>query len=113
MHSVVAGTPDGMTTDHINGDGLDNRRCNLRVCTWSQNRRNQTRKMEGCTSRFRGVSWDPPNGKWRAAIRVDGGRIALGRFVSEYDAAGAYDAAGISRDPEHFTPNFSASWLAP
>lgn len=113
MHSAIAGTPAGMTTDHIDGDGLNNTRANLRVCTKGQNRQNQTRKIERCTSRFRGAHWDPVNRKWISSIRVCGIKKYLGRFSTEFEAAGAYDAAGIERDPEYFTPNFSASWLAP
>ncbi len=59
------------------------------------------------------MSWDASRGKWEARIKVDGKLKHLGRFFNEFDAAGAYDAAGIARDPEFFTPNFSASWLAP
>lgn len=114
MHAVIACSPSGSKTDHRDGDGLNNIRSNLRVCTAEQNARNQTRKRsDGITSRYRGVHWDSVNGKWRAQIKSGGRTLSLGRFDNEFDAAGAYDAAGIARDPEFFTPNFSASWLAP
>jgi hypothetical protein len=111
MHAVIAGTPKGSKTDHVDGNGLNNGRSNLRVCTTGQNQHNQIRKQEGRSSRFRGVHWS--GGKWQATIACKGRSMYLGRFESEYSAAGAYDVAGIARDPEFFTPNFSASWLAP
>jgi len=113
MHAVIAGTQPGFDTDHIDGDGLNNTRRNLRVCTRAENQHNQTRKNQGRTSRYRGVSWNNKNRKWEAVIRSNWKQAYLGGFDSEHDAAGAYDVAGIARDPEHFTPNFSASWLAP
>lgn len=115
MHRVIAVTPKGVKTDHMDGNGLNNQRANLRVCTNGQNSRNQTRKRTGreFTSRFRGVSLHRATGKWLAQIGGHGAHKYLGLFACEIAAAGAYDAAGISRDPEFFTPNFSASWLAP
>jgi hypothetical protein len=113
MHRQIMCTPAGAFTDHINGDGLDNRRTNLRVVSQFQNARNRTHKALGKSSRFRGVCWDKQRCLWRATIRVNGRIKTTGWSVCEFAAAGAYDAAGIARDPEHFTPNFSASWLAP
>lgn len=113
MHAVIAQTPAGADTDHIDGDSLNNRRANLRVTSKAQNQYNQTRKRSGCTSRYRGVSRHAASGRWHASIEIGGSGRSLGYFKSEHDAAGAYDAAGIARDPEHFTPNFSASWLVP
>lgn len=113
MHAVIAGTPKGSKTDHADGDGLNNRRSNLRVCSDAQNSNNQTRKRLGCSSQYRGVSLHRATGKWLAQIKDTGRYMYLGLFESERAAAGAYDAAGIARDPEYFTPNFSASWLAP
>ncbi len=114
MHAVIAVTPKGAKTDHRDGDGLNNTRRNLRICTDQQNACNQTRKRsDGITSRYRGVSWDKVNCKWLVNITGGGVKKNLGRYDCEFYAAGVYDAAGIARDPDHFTPNFSASWLAP
>lgn len=113
MHIVIAGAAPGMVTDHIDGDGLNNLRANLRTVTQAQNLHNTTRKQGGCRSLYRGVSWATRERRWRASLQANGTRIELGYFRNEVDAAAAYDAAWIERDPEHFTPNFSASLLAP
>lgn len=100
MHRLVAGTPKGFETDHINGDGLDNRRANLRVATPSQNRANmwKPRRPGGGahTSTYKGVSWDKSRGKWQSKISHRGLCRNLGRYDSEMDAACAYDAAAIT-----------------
>lgn len=90
MHRVIMGTPEGMETDHRNHDGLDNRRCNLRICTKSQNQMNK-RPSKGCASAFKGVTWY--QGKWSANIRVKGKMKYLGRYASELKAAQAYNEA--------------------
>ena len=100
MHRVVARTPDGARTDHRNGNGLDNRRRNLRVATARQNQQNRTHKRAGCSSRYRGVFWHKGHEWWQAAI-ADGPTRAngkarsryLGHFDTELEAAFAYDEA--------------------
>lgn len=97
LHRAIAEraglTIHGMQVDHVNGDGLDNRRANLRVATATENMRHQTRKAAGKSSHYKGVSWDRRAGKWYACINVDGQHVKLGRFDSEIVAAAAYDAA--------------------
>lgn len=111
---ILPGSP--LHIDHVNGDKLDNRKNNLRAVTRKQNCRNQHVKKQGrsgpYTSRFRGVSKNR-HGKWKSEITLTGVYRYLGSFPTEFLAAGAYDTAGIAEDPEHFNPNFSASWLAP
>jgi hypothetical protein len=106
MHRVIADTPPCMHTDHIDGDGLNNTRLNLRVVSNQQNQHNQNHKQQNATSQSRGVCWDKRRNKWQANIAVDSKNKFLGYFDSEHAAARAYDAAGFERDPEHFTPNF-------
>ncbi len=89
-HSVISPRP-GLYIDHINGNGLDNRRSNLRLCTHAENMRN--RRPQGGSSRFKGVSLNRATGKWRAGITLDGRTISLGTYENERDAAAAYDAA--------------------
>lgn len=79
----------GEYVDHINGDGLDNRRCNLRLATAAQNQMNQRRRRDN-TSGFKGVRFDRARQRWRAEIRVDGKHIFLGRFDTPVEAHRAY-----------------------
>ena len=79
MHSVIAKTPKGLETDHIDGDTLNNQKRNLRVCTKSQNQHN--RKISSNNkSGFKGVSYNKKNKKWQADIQCNGVKIYLGYF---------------------------------
>jgi len=91
MHRLLM-TPGSMHVDHINGDGLDNRRENLRVCTNAQNRLN-SRRYRNNTSGAKGVSWCKKTGKWYARIAVDGRRVFLGFFPTINEASDAYAKA--------------------
>ena len=94
MHRLLLETPPGMVSDHIDCDGLNNTRGNLRVVTTRQNQMNQ-RPRRGGTSPFKGVSLDTsrPRTPWLAQIKVNGHTIHLGRFSCRDDAARAYAAA--------------------
>ena len=88
MHRAILSPPIDMNVDHISGDGLDNRRSNLRQASHTQNMHNQ-RKSKNNTSGYKGVSFHKPTGKWRPVIRVGGKMISLGLFFSPEDAANA------------------------
>lgn len=79
MHRAVNKTPDGLFTDHINGNKLDNRKCNLRTCNKSLNGINRGKPANN-TSGYKGIYWDSWTGKWRSEIGINGRRIRLGRF---------------------------------
>jgi hypothetical protein len=104
MHRFILNTPSGMETDHINGNGLDNRRTNLRVCTCSENQRNQ-RPQEGKSSKFKGVTWGKRKGMWRAQINSSLGYRDLGYFSEETAAAQAYDTEAVRIYGEFARPN--------
>jgi len=94
MQQLIMNPPKGMVIDHINGNGLDNRRCNLRICTREQNLKNQKRhKNNKCG--YKGVHWVPLLKKWRAGIYSDGKDIYIGVYASLEDAAKAYNKAAI------------------
>ena len=82
----------GLDIDHINGDKADNRPENLRALSRSENQRAFAR-MQGGSSRFRGVYWMKDAGKWRAQVGIGGRQKYLGCFVSEEAAAIAFDRA--------------------
>jgi len=90
MHRLVAKTPDGMDTDHINRDRLDNRKKNLRICTRSQNNCNKIRSFPNKTSKYRGVSYDAERKKWKMQMGFAGKKI-IKRFKTEIDAALFYN----------------------
>lgn len=84
---------DGYVVDHINCDGLDNRRANLRLATRQQNKCNSRPNSRGGTSRYKGIFWAKDRKKWRAAITFKGKTIRLGQFDNEVEAAKVRDAA--------------------
>lgn len=91
MHRLVVGYVGKLKqVDHINRNGFDNRKSNLRICSLSENLKNRDAKRG--RSRFKGV-WPTESGRWRAHIKVEGRRISLGTFDTEEQAAAAYDTA--------------------
>lgn len=89
MHREILQTPKGLETDHIDGNGLNNQRSNLRIATHSQNGKNRG-KCNNNTSGFKGVSWNKKNKRWQANIKINGKRKYLGEFTSKELAHIAY-----------------------
>lgn len=104
MHRQILAAKSGESVDHVNHDGLDNRRANLRICTISQNGANQ-RKTRG-SSQFKGVCWDISKGNWMARLKTQGKDHYLGRFSDEVEAARAYDRAALETWGEFAHLNF-------
>lgn len=92
MHRLIKDAPKNLEVDHRNGDGLDNRRSNLRLATHKQNSHNKTKHKDNASG-FKGVSWDKRNSRWVVSIMVDGVYYFLGRFGSKINAAAAYAKA--------------------
>ena len=92
MHRLIARAKKGQQVDHINGDRLDNRKSNLRICSSSENAMNR-KKQSGFSSRYKGVSWNSEISKWVAQIKIKGDQLSLGSFVNEISAAKAYNKA--------------------
>ena len=90
MHRVLLNAPPHRLVDHRDGNGLNNRKHNLRLCTHQENLYNQRPRL-GTTSRFRGVCWRKTRRKYDAKIQKDGKRYYLGYFHDEIEAAVAYD----------------------
>lgn len=94
MHRLLLLADKGQVVDHINGNKLDNRFSNLRLCTNAQNARNQKIRSNN-TSGFKGVSWDKSHRKYHAYIKVNYRRKHLGYFDDIVDAKNAYIAGTV------------------
>ena len=103
MHRQILNAPKDLYCDHINHNGLDNRRANLRLCTPSQNCQNQL-PQAGFSSIYKGVS--RLGNRWRAVIKLDGRYISIGSFDNQLDAAIAYDEKAIELFGEFACLNF-------
>lgn len=121
VHKIVLGLPvyDSRITDHINGNGMDNRKCNLRICTHAENMRNR-RKNKNSKSRFKGVILENGSRKifkkdgsyrikkrkrWRASIRFNGKNYRK-RASNEIEAAKKYDEMAKKLHGEFALLNF-------
>ena len=85
MHRVIIECPKDLYTDHINGNGLDNRRCNLRQATKRENTLNRKPRSTNASGKT-GVKKSTWKGRWEAYIRVHGKYIHLGSFVEKDEA---------------------------
>jgi hypothetical protein len=92
LHREIMNASAGVQVDHINGNGLDCRRENLRLCTPAENNRNSS-KPRSNTSGYKGVTWHKRGAKWQAAISWNRKSIHLGLFSDPETAARAYDEA--------------------
>lgn len=95
MHRLIIGAPHRKQVDHVNGNGLDNRRCNLRLATPAENGRNSRTRRRGKTSKYKGVCWHKATNTWRSYITYNGKQHSLGYYHRESDAAIAYNEAAI------------------
>ena len=105
MHREIMNAPQGLFVDHINHNGLDNRKDNLRIVTPQQNSWNKRSGKIG-SSKYKGVSWDKKKQKWQVGIRISNKSEYLGRFEDEKEAAAVYDAAARKRCGEYAFLNF-------
>ena len=93
MHREIMNAPDGKVVHHDDGNGLNNTKENLRIVTVSENNKYVRKRGRAASSKYKGVSLEKRNGKWRAGIKSDGKYKSLGYFENEEDAARAYDEA--------------------
>lgn len=103
-HFLIGKNPDGYV-DHINGNPLDNRRCNLRFVTPTQNSMNSRKTYSKRNSKYKGVGWSKTNKKWRAYITIQKKLTFLGHYNSEEEAAIAYNDAAAKHFGEFARPN--------
>jgi len=105
LHRFILEAPAGHDVDHINRDSLDNTRANLRICTRSQNNANRI-SLPGSSSQYKGVSWNRNRQRWQVFQCAYGNRRYLGYFVSEAEAAIAYDDAAYESFGDFARLNF-------
>lgn len=84
--------PSGMIIDHKDGDGLNNVKSNLRVCTYSENCANVGKKRKNPTSKYKGVFFEKSCNRWRAKIKKQHKDIHIGVYKTEIEAASAYNS---------------------
>lgn len=90
MHKLLLGVKHGKMIDHINGNGIDNRKSNLRFCTLKENNRNRIIQINN-KSGYKGVVFAKIPKKWKAILRTDSKSLSLGYFNNKTDAAKCYD----------------------
>lgn len=106
LHRIIMGITDSkISIDHIDHDGLNNRKSNLRICTHKQNARNTAARLNS-TSKYLGVCLPTGKNRFVAQIRPEGNKIFLGNFINEIDAAMAYDKAALKYYGEYANLNF-------
>lgn len=95
MHRLIMDAPKGKRVDHINMNGIDNRRINLRICSHRENLLNRGKQRNNTTG-YKGVSYCSRIDKWRASIRDDNARdLHLGYFKTPEEAALAYNISAL------------------
>ena len=113
IHRVIMNAPKGMQVDHINGNPLDNRRENLRICTNQQNGMNRGKPKDN-TSGYKGVTYmkkkkdmiNEYSKPWYAQIIHNQKKIHLGCYKTKEEAARAYDKKAIELHGEYATLNY-------
>lgn len=101
LHREIMKASLGVEIDHIDGNGLNNQKSNLRYCIRRQNAMNTTKRKPSATSRHKGVCWDKRCKKWTSKINPNGRTINLGLFENEIDAAIAYNKAAMKHFGEY------------
>jgi hypothetical protein len=111
MHQEVIKVAAGEVCDHINHNGLDNRKANLRPASRAENVFHRKKYSKTSRSKYKGITWKNTSKKWQAQIGVNGKKIFLGYFRDEFEAAKAYDKAARKYHGEFAAlnfPNFTA-----
>lgn len=95
LHRLIMDCPNNLSVDHINHNTLDNRKCNLRICTQSENSRNTRKQTRNKTSIYKGVYFDKKLNKFRVQIMLYYKHIHIGLFDTQDKAAIAYNMAAL------------------
>lgn len=111
MHSIIMRCPKDFVVDHINGNGLDNRKKNLRIITAKENSARILRRR-GKIKNYRGVKYDLDRNKWHASINNSGKVMFIGRYNTEVEAALAYDRQSLIMNGDNAILNFKQPSIA-
>ena len=106
LHQLILPVSEGKEVDHKNGNGLDNRKDNLREATPTQNSQNSKKQNNKSHSQYKGVFWAKDRNKWRAGISFNEKYTILGTFTDEIEAAKAYDKKAKELHGEFARLNF-------
>ncbi len=106
MHHLVIDIPPGRFCDHLNHNGLDNRKANLRLATHTQNVWHRRKFKSTSRSKYKGLTWRKKEKSWNVRITVNGRRLYVGSFKDETEAARAYDRAAKNLHGPFATLNF-------
>ena len=97
MHRLLMGFPKDKVIDHIDNNGLNNQKHNLRICTIQENGANRIKtQCIKTTSKYKGIHWHKNNKQWEVGIKKDNKRIFIGNYKTEIEAAKAYNEAAIN-----------------
>jgi HNH endonuclease len=107
MHRLILGVDEHIVEiDHVDGNGLNNQRANLRVATRGQNASNSGKRKDSKWSKFKGIVFHERSGLWRAYTHKDHEVISLGYYKTEIEAAIAYDLGALMLHGEFARLNF-------
>jgi HNH endonuclease/AP2 domain len=112
LYRHILNAADGLVVDHVNGNPLDNRKANLRICTQTENCYNSA-KRSGAKSKYKGVSIRDEAKPFRARITKDGKGCHIGSFETEIEAALAYDVKAKEMFGEFARLNFGLAFVEP
>jgi hypothetical protein len=104
LHRLLVGATKGQEPDHVDGDGLNNRRSNLELGTKRSNQQNQKNRAVKKSSEYPGVCWHKRANKWLSSIKVNKTRYSLGLYATEKEAYSVYEKAASAAESGVFVP---------